>query len=72
MLERVITTRSLIDVAYTKYTLEDVSARAAVRVEYFPPGPTVIAPEGGELAHRTEIARDKKKTTRPCMLEDAE
>lgn len=52
--------------------LDEVSARAAVRVEYVPPGLTVIAPEGGELAHKVEITRDKKKKTAPYMLGYAE
>lgn len=30
-----------------------VSASAAAKVEYFPPVPTVIAPDGGDEAHNT-------------------
>ena len=62
----------MIDVAYIKYTFEEVSARAAVRVEYVPPGPTVIAPEGGELTQTVDTTIDKRKATVLYMLKNAE
>jgi hypothetical protein len=38
-----------------KYTLDEMSVRAAERVGYWPSGPTVIDPVGGELAHRLRV-----------------
>jgi hypothetical protein len=44
----------------TATTHLEVSFNAADKVEYFPPLPTVIAPDGGDEAHDTVQARENK------------
>jgi hypothetical protein len=39
----------------------DVSFKAADRVEYFPPLPTVIEPEGGDEAHDADQTSESKE-----------
>lgn len=52
----------LLDIAnnYTVHTELEVSCNAVDSVAYFPPEPTVIEPEGGELAASTESAGKMK------------